>query len=62
MKAWGQIACNLAVIHSQGFLAEVVACDSRLAARGHAQGLSSAKPLKTQAKMWFSTDGVALYY
>jgi hypothetical protein len=62
MKAWGQFAGNCSVIHKRGVSGEVVVCGSRIAARGHAQGLSSAKPLKTQAKMRFSTEGVALYY
>jgi hypothetical protein len=50
------------VVHCRRVAAEVVACDSRFSTQGHAQGLSSAKPLKTQAKMRFSTEGVALYY
>jgi hypothetical protein len=50
------------VVHRQGFAAEVAVGDSRFPTPGHAQGLSSAKPLKTQAKMRFSTEGVALYY
>jgi hypothetical protein len=62
MKACGPFAGNRAVIHSRGVAAEVVVSDSRFAAPGHAQGLSSAKPLKTQAKIAFSTEGVGLYY
>jgi hypothetical protein len=62
VKAWGQFAGNPDLVHRPGVAAEVVACDSHFAARGHAQGLSSAKPLKTQAKMRFSTEVVALYY
>jgi hypothetical protein len=62
VKAWGQFAGNPDLVHRQGGSAEVVVCDSLFAARSHAQGLSSAKPLKTQAKMQFSTEGVALYY
>jgi hypothetical protein len=49
-------------VHSDSPAVEVVVADSRIATQGHAQGLSSAKPLKTQAKMRFSTEGVALYY
>jgi hypothetical protein len=62
MKACGPFAGNRALVHSDSRSAEVVVCDSRVATQGHAQGLSSAKPLKTQAKMRFSTEGVALYY
>ena len=62
MRACGQLPGNRALIHRHGLAAEVVVGDSRFAAPGHAQGLSSAKPLKTQAKMLFSTEGVALYY
>jgi hypothetical protein len=62
MKACGAFAGNRAVIHSPSAAATVVVCDSRFPTQGHAQGLSSAKPLKTQAKMQFSTEGVALYY
>jgi hypothetical protein len=62
MKACGQSAGNRTVVHRHIASAEVVVCDSRIATPGHAQGLSSAKPLKTQAKMRFSTEGVALYY
>jgi hypothetical protein len=61
-QACGQLAGNRAVVHRHHLAAEVVICDSRIATQGHAQGLSSAKPLKTQAKMRFSTEGVALYY
>jgi hypothetical protein len=50
------------VVHRHCVATKVVVCDSRFRAQGHAQGLSSAKPLKTQAKMRFSTEGVALYY
>jgi hypothetical protein len=62
MKACGPFAGNRALMHSGSRTAEVVVADSRIATQGHAQGLSSAKPLKTQAKMQFSTEGVALYY
>jgi hypothetical protein len=62
MKACGPFAGNRTLIHRHRGATEVVVCDSRLATPGHAQGLSSAKPLKTQAKMRFSTEGVALYY
>jgi hypothetical protein len=62
MKACGQFAGKYPVIHRQSLAAQVVAFDSRLAARCHAQGLSPAKPLKSQAKMAFSTEGAALYY
>jgi hypothetical protein len=62
MKACGPIAGNRTLVHSESRAAEVVVADSRIATQGHAQGLSSAKPLKTQAKMRFSTEGVALYY
>jgi hypothetical protein len=62
MQSCGQCAGNQEVIHSDERPAKVVVGDSRLAARGHAQGLSPAKPLKTQAKMAFSTEGIALYY
>jgi hypothetical protein len=61
-QACGQFAGNRTVVHRRRIAAEVVVCDSRLATQGRAQGLSSAKPLKTQAKMRFSTEGVALYY
>jgi hypothetical protein len=62
MQSCGQFAGNQGVIHSDDVSAEVVVCDSRFPTQGHAQGLSPAKPLKTQAKMAFSTEGVALYY
>jgi hypothetical protein len=62
MQACGLLAGNRALVHRNRHAAEVVVCDSRFATQGHAQGLSSAKPLKTQAKMRFSTEGVALYY
>ena len=62
VQACGQSAGNRMVVHRHCVAAEVVVCDSRLATPGHAQGLSSVKPLKTQAKMRFSTEGVALYY
>jgi hypothetical protein len=62
MEACGLFAGNPGVIHSCRAVAEVVVCDSHFPTQGHAQGLSAAKPLKTQAKMWFSTEGVALYY
>jgi hypothetical protein len=62
VQACGQFAGNLKVVHRHRVAAKVVVCDSRFATPGHAQGLSSAKPLKTQAKMRFSTEGVALYY
>jgi hypothetical protein len=62
LQACGQSAGNRTVVHRHCVAAEVVVCDSRFPTQGHAQGLSSAKPLKTQAKMQFSTEGVALYY
>jgi hypothetical protein len=62
LQACGQSAGNSMVVHRYPVATEVVACDSRFPTQGHAQGLSSAKPLKTQAKMRFSTEGVALYY
>jgi hypothetical protein len=60
LQACGQSAGNRTVVHRHCVAAEVVV--SRFPTQGHAQGLSSAKPLKTQAKMQFSTEGVALYY
>jgi hypothetical protein len=62
VQACGQSAGNRAVVHRRRLATGVVVCDSRIATQGRAQGLSSAKPLKTQAKMRFSTEGVALYY
>ena len=62
LQACGQSAGNQTVVHRRPFATEVVVGDSRFRTQGHAQGLSSAKPLKTQAKMRFSTEGVALYY
>jgi hypothetical protein len=62
LQACGQSAGNRMVVHRHCVATKVVVCDSRFRAQGHAQGLSSAKPLKTQAKMQFSTEGVALYY
>jgi hypothetical protein len=61
-QACGQPAGNCTVVHRRLAAAEVVVFDSHLATPGHAQGLSPAKPLKTQAKMRFSTEGIALYY
>jgi hypothetical protein len=62
MRACGQFAGNRTVVHRHRVATRVVACDSRFPTQGHTQGLSSAKPLITQAKMAFSTEGVALYY
>jgi hypothetical protein len=62
MNAWGQFAGNCTVIHRQGAAAEVIASDSRFTTLGHTQGLSSSKPLITQAKIAFSTERAALYY
>jgi hypothetical protein len=62
LQACGQPAGNRSVVHRHRASTELVVCDSRIATQGNAQGLSPAKPLKTQAKMRFSTEGVALYY
>jgi hypothetical protein len=62
MNAWGQFAGKCTGIHRQGTAAKVVASDSRFTTHGHTQGLSSGKPLITQAKIAFSTERAALYY